>query len=143
MQKPRIQRAVAPPLPCIRSGSSCRSEVVTGLALPHPRAAWQPLGEAPVKDLDPSLQSTPKASGFCQCQLSPPGQAMPQGIRSTLGVTSVSPTGDHIKACGSQSGSRTLLQVGTVNSVDSGEILMEGSNCRHEQELNQSENETC
>ena len=64
-------------------------------------------------------------------------------IRSTLGVTSVSPTGDHIKACGSQSGSRKLLQVGTVNSVDSGEILMEGSNCRHEQELNQSENETC
>ena len=85
MQKPRIQRAVAPPLPCIRSSSSCRSEVVTGLALPHPRAAWQPLGEAQVKDLDPSLQSTPKASGFCQCQLSPPGQAMPQGIRSTLG----------------------------------------------------------
>ena len=48
-------------------------------------------------------------------------------IRSMPGVTSVSPTGDHIKACGSQSGSRKLLQVGAVNSVDSGGILVEGT----------------
>lgn len=32
--------------------------------------------------------------------------------------------------------------MGMANSVDSGEILVEGSNCRHEQELNHSENES-
>lgn len=32
--------------------------------------------------------------------------------------------------------------MGTVSSVDSGEILVEGSNCRHGQELNHSENES-
>lgn len=78
-------REWGPPSALRREGTRCRREVVTGLALLYARAAWHPWEKHQSRTRVPSLQSTPKAGGLCRCPFSPPGQAVPQGIRSTLG----------------------------------------------------------